>query len=36
MKYPTLYKWHVWLGWLIGVPLIIWTLSGLVMVISPI
>lgn len=36
MKYPTLYKWHVWLGWLIGVPLIIWTLSGLFMVISPI
>lgn len=29
-------KWHIWLGWLAGVPLIIWTLSGLVMVVRPI
>ena len=29
-------KWHIWLGWLIGVPLIIWTLTGLVMVSRPI
>ncbi|OHD00994.1 MAG: hypothetical protein A2885_13950 [Sphingopyxis sp. RIFCSPHIGHO2_01_FULL_65_24] len=27
---------HIWLGWLVGVPLILWTLSGLVMVIKPI
>lgn len=31
-----LYKWHIWLGWLVGVPLLIWTLSGLVMVAQPI
>jgi hypothetical protein len=36
MKYRTLHKWHVWLGWLVGVPLILWTLSGLFMVLIPI
>lgn len=36
MKYRTLHKWHVWLGWLIGVPLILWTASGLFMVARPI
>lgn len=36
MKYGTLHKWHVWLGWLIGVPLILWTASGLFMVARPI
>ncbi|WP_374405139.1 PepSY domain-containing protein [Pelagerythrobacter sp.] len=29
-------RWHIWLGWLIGVPLIGWTLTGLVMVARPI
>lgn len=29
-------KWHVWLGWLIGVPLLIWTATGLWMVARPI
>lgn len=29
-------RWHIWLGWLAGVPLILWTLSGLVMVARPI
>lgn len=29
-------KWHIWLGWLFGVPLLMWTLSGLVMVAKPI
>lgn len=29
-------RWHVWLGWLAGVPLLFWTLSGLVMVARPI
>lgn len=29
-------RWHIWLGWLIGVPLLLWTLSGLVMVVKPI
>lgn len=29
-------KWHVWLGWLVGVPLLMWTLTGLLMVSRPI
>ena len=29
-------RWHIWLGWLIGVPLLMWTLTGLVMVARPI
>lgn len=28
--------WHIWLGWLIGVPLLLWCVSGLVMVAKPI
>lgn len=27
---------HIWLGWLIGVPMLLWTISGLVMVARPI
>lgn len=27
---------HIWLGWLVGVPILFWTLSGLVMVLRPI
>lgn len=29
-------KWHIWLGWLVGFPLLMWTVTGLVMVIKPI
>lgn len=29
-------KWHIWLGWLVGVPLLLWTLSGFVMALKPI
>lgn len=29
-------RWHVWLGWLIGVPMLLWTVSGVIMVIKPI
>ncbi len=29
-------RWHIWLGWLIGVPLVLWTVTGLVMVARPI
>ncbi|MEO0440155.1 MAG: PepSY domain-containing protein [Pseudomonadota bacterium] len=36
MKHRLFYKWHIWLGWLIGVPLILWTASGLFMVARPI
>ncbi|MGP1283808.1 MAG: PepSY domain-containing protein [Parasphingopyxis sp.] len=32
----TLTKWHIWLGWLAGVPLLLWTISGLFMVARPI
>lgn len=31
----TLRRWHIWLGWLIGVPMLLWTLSGVVMVMKP-
>jgi hypothetical protein len=34
--FPKLIRWHVWLGWLIGVPLILWTASGLFMAARPI
>ncbi len=30
------FRWHIWLGWLIGVPIILWTASGLLMVSQPI
>lgn len=36
MKHRLFLKWHVWLGWLIGVPIILWTASGLLMVSQPI
>lgn len=29
-------RWHIWLGWLVGVPLLLWTASGLFMVARPI
>jgi hypothetical protein len=32
----TLGRWHIWLGWLVGIPLLLWTASGLVMVLKPI
>ncbi len=32
----TLRRWHMWLGWLVGVPMLFWTVSGLVMVARPI
>ncbi len=34
--YRQLHRWHIWLGWLVGVPLIMWTASGLFMVLKPI
>ena len=27
---------HIWLGWIVGIPLLVWTVSGLVMVALPI
>ena len=32
----TLRRWHIWLGWIVGVPMLFWTLSGVVMVVRPI
>lgn len=32
----TLRRIHLWLGWLVGVPILFWTLSGLIMVVRPI
>ena len=32
----TLRRWHIWLGWLIGVPMLLWTVSGVLMVVKPI
>jgi len=29
-------RWHVWMGWLVGLPMLFWTLSGIVMVARPI
>lgn len=29
-------RWHIWLGWIVGLPFLAWTLSGLVMVARPI
>ena len=29
-------RWHVWLGWLIFIPMLLWTVSGVVMVLKPI
>lgn len=27
---------HIWIGWIVGIPLLLWTISGLVMVSRPI
>ena len=32
----TLAKWHIWLGWLVGVPIVMWLATGLFMVSRPI
>lgn len=32
----SLAKWHIWLGWLVGVPIVMWTATGLFMVAKPI
>lgn len=33
---PRFARWHVWLGWLVGIPMLMWTVTGLVMVARPI
>src|SRR5215204_4233870 len=32
----TLRRWHTWLGWLVGLPVLFWVVSGLVMIAKPI
>lgn len=32
----TLARWHIWLGWLVGVPIALWLATGLFMVSRPI
>ncbi|MBU7579060.1 MAG: hypothetical protein KAF27_01110 [Porphyrobacter sp.] len=32
----TLAKWHIWLGWLVGVPIAMWLATGLLMTLRPI
>jgi hypothetical protein len=29
-------RWHIWLGWIVGLPILVWTVSGVVMVARPI
>ena len=29
-------RWHIWLGWLVGFPLLMWTVTGLIMAARPI
>src|SRR6186713_203428 len=29
-------RWHIWLGWLVGFPILMWTATGLFMVARPI
>jgi hypothetical protein len=29
-------RWHIWLGWVVAIPLLLWTISGLIMVARPI
>lgn len=29
-------RWHVWLGWIVGIPILLWVVSGLVMIARPI
>lgn len=29
-------RWHIWLGWLVGVPILMWTATGLFMAAKPI
>jgi PepSY-associated TM region len=33
---PRFARWHIWLGWLAAIPLVLWTASGLFMTLRPI
>lgn len=32
----TLRRYHIWLGWIVGLPILFWVVSGLVMILKPI
>ncbi len=32
----TLAEWHIWLGWLVGIPIVVWLATGLFMTVKPI
>jgi hypothetical protein len=32
----TLRRFHIWLGWIVGIPFLLWTVSGVLMVAKPI
>lgn len=36
VRMRTLAQWHIWLGWLVGVPIVMWLATGLLMVSRPI
>lgn len=36
MSMRNLARWHIWLGWLVGVPIVMWLATGLLMVSRPI
>jgi len=36
MNRARLRRWHVWLGWILAIPMLMWTVSGIVMVAKPI
>lgn len=36
MQRSQLRRWHIWLGWIAAIPILLWVISGLVMVVRPI
>jgi PepSY-associated TM region len=36
MLMQRLARWHIWLGWIVGLPVLMWTVTGLFMVARPI
>ncbi|KUO54793.1 MAG: hypothetical protein APF82_01765 [Sphingomonadales bacterium BRH_c42] len=33
---PRIARWHIWLGWVVGIPILMWMVTGLFMVARPI
>ena len=36
MHRSQLRRWHIWLGWIAAIPILLWVVSGLIMVVRPI